>query len=369
MTSPNSPDRDDPAAPASLAGLPRVLVAGAGAIGGVIAAKLARAGHDVTALDANREHVARLTSPGLRLDELGTPSVVRVPAVADISKLRGPFDIALLTVKAPILEPVLTGLVSRGLVRTFVSLGNGLIQPRVAAITGPERLITGIVEWGATNVGPGHVAQTTRAPIILGRAGPGGQDLAGQLAGILDAAAPTVIVDDINGHVWAKLLLNSTFSGLGAVSGLTYAQVAAEPPGEWLAYRLWTEGYDVALAAGLRPGEVAGIRPADLAVHTEADRPRAAAALAALLSRLGPTKASMSQDLERGSPTEVDVINGAVVAQAAALGLSAPLNQRVVDLVHECERGARRPGRATLAALTPAAPARHPCPEPGARHG
>jgi 2-dehydropantoate 2-reductase len=118
---------------------------------------------------------------------------------------------------------------------------------------------------------------------------------------------------------------------------------------------------------------VAGIRPADLAVHTDADRPRAAGALAALLSRLGPTKASMSQDLERGSPTEVDVINGAVVAQAAALGRTAPLNQRVVELVHECERGARRPGRDTLAALRaalgPAAPVRHLSPEPGARHG
>jgi 2-dehydropantoate 2-reductase len=173
--------------------------------------------------------------------------------------------------------------------------------------------------------------------------------------------------------VWAKLLLNSTFSGLGAVSGLTYAQVAAEPPGEWLAYRLWTEGYDVACAAGVRPGEVADIRPADLAVHTDADRPRAASALTALLSRLGPTKASMSQDLERGSPTEVDVINGAVVAQAAALGRTAPLNQRVVELVHECERGTRRPGRDTLAALRaapgPAAPVRHLSPEPGARHG
>ena len=378
MTPPNFPDRDDPAAPASLAGRPRVLVVGACAIGGVVAAKLARAGHDVTALDANREHVARLTSPGLRLDELGVPSVVPVPAVSDMAVLRGPFDFALLTLKAPYLEPVLTGLVSRGLVRTFVSLGNGLIQPRIAAITGPERLITGVVEWGATNIGPGHVAQTTRAPIILGRSGrggpdPGGLDPSGQLADILAAAAPTVVVADINGHVWAKLLLNSTFSGLGAVSGLTYEQVAAEPPGEWLAYRLWTEGYDVACAAGVRPGEVAGIRPADLAVHADADLPRAAGALAALLSRLGPTKASMSQDLERGSPTEVDVINGAVVAQAAALGRTAPLNQRVVELVHECERGARRPGRDTLAALRAtlgsASPVRHLSPEPGARHG
>jgi 2-dehydropantoate 2-reductase len=174
---------------------------------------------------------------------------------------------------------------------------------------------------------------------------------------MLGAVAPTVISDNIDGQVWAKLLLNSTFSGLGAVSGLTYAQAVAAPSGECLAYELWTEGYDVAQAAGLRTGDVAGIRPADLAVHAEADRSQAASALAALLARLGPTKASMLQDLERGSPTEVDVINGAVGARADALGLPAPLNKRVVELVHECERGARRPGGDTVAALK------------GARHG
>src|SRR5580704_7100997 len=87
----------------------------------------------------------------------------------------------------------------------------------------------------------------------------------------------------------------------------------------------------------------------------------------------GEHVARLTADLERGSPTEVDVINGAVVAQSAALGRTAPLNQRVVELVHECERGARRPGRDTLAALRaalgPAAPVRHLSPEPGARHG
>jgi 2-dehydropantoate 2-reductase len=59
----------------------------------------------------------------------------------------------------------------------------------------------------------------------------------------------------------------------------------------------------------------------------------------------------MLQDLERGIPTEVDVINGAVAARAGELGLPAPLNKRVVELIHDCERGVRRPGRDTVAAL------------------
>lgn len=197
MTPPTFPDQDDPAAPPSFAGRPRVLVVGAGAIGGVIAARLARAGHDAAALDANREHVARLTSPGLRLDELGTPSVIPVPAVADMAGLRGPFDFALLTVKASFLEPVLTGLVSRPLVRTFVSLGNWLIPPPAAAITGPERLITGIAASGvrpceAAGVRPADLAVHTEAGRPRGRRPHGaaepprageGVDVAGPRAG------------------------------------------------------------------------------------------------------------------------------------------------------------------------------------------
>ena len=51
----------------------------------------------------------------------------------------------------------------RGLARAFVSLGNGLVQDRIAAIVGEENLVVGTVEWGATNLGAGHLARTTRA--------------------------------------------------------------------------------------------------------------------------------------------------------------------------------------------------------------
>jgi 2-dehydropantoate 2-reductase len=64
------------------------------------------------------------------------------------------------------------------------------------------------------------------------------------------------------------------------------------------------------------------------------------------MARAAPTKASMLQDLERGARTEVDVINGGVVATAERLGLSAPLNRQVVAIVHDYERGAGSPGPA-----------------------
>src|SRR5215213_10156905 len=145
-----------------------VLVVGAGAIGGVTAAKMEGGVHNVRVLDANEEHVERMRDPGLLLDELGEERYVPIDAQADPSGLEGPYDFALVTLKAPHLEAALGPLVERGLARTFVSLGNGLVQDRIAAIVGDENLIVGTVEWGATNLGAGHLAQTTSGPFVIG---------------------------------------------------------------------------------------------------------------------------------------------------------------------------------------------------------
>ena len=329
----------------------RILVVGAGAIGGVTAAHLARAGHDVMVLDANTEHVRLMNSPGLRFDELGETSIVPITAVDKPADLPGRFSYALVTLKAPYLDVALSPLVAGDLVDTYVSLGNGLVQNSVEQIVGPDRLVIGITEWGATNLGPGHLAQTTVAPFVIGEADGSDSQRIEKLRDILSAAAEVRISPRIVGQIWTKLLLNSTFSGLGAVSGMLYREVVAEPLGRELAYRLWTEAYDVADAAGIELDEIVGVQPDRLVVRSGADLEHADAALRILMDRLGATKASMLQDLERGAITEVDVINGGVCSLAQKAGVTSPLNARIVELVHDCERGSRAPGRATLEAL------------------
>ena len=106
----------------------------------------------VSVLDANKEHVERMRDPGLLLDELGEERHVRLDAHADPSDLEDPFDFALVTLKAPHLESALGPLVERDLARTFVSLGNGLVQDRIAAIVGD---------------GPGFVANRIQNALFL----------------------------------------------------------------------------------------------------------------------------------------------------------------------------------------------------------
>jgi 2-dehydropantoate 2-reductase len=328
-----------------------VLVVGAGAIGGVTAAKMTGEVGRVAVLDASEEHVERMRGEGLLLNDLGEERQVRIDAHTDPAELDGPFDFALITLKAPYLKSALEPLLQRGLVETFVSLGNGLVQERIANIVGERNLIWGTVEWGATNLGPGHLAQTTRGHFVIGE--PEGKvwERTRLLAEALGAVDEVRVTENIRGQVWSKLLVNSAFSGLGAVSGLLYRDVVYDPDGREVALALWREGYDVGLAQNLKLEDVLGVPAESLVVRGAQDRERADEALEAAMQQAGATKASMLQDLERGINTEVDVINGGVVQKGREHGVGTPLNSRVVELVHAMERGERRPGRDVFAEL------------------
>jgi 2-dehydropantoate 2-reductase len=322
-----------------------ILVVGAGAIGGVTAAKMSGGVRRVIVLDANEEHVEKLRDPGLLLDDLGEERRVRLDAHADPGSLQDPFDFALITLKAPHLEAALSPLVERGLARAFVSLGNGLVQDRIASIVGRDDLIVGTVEWGATNLGAGHLARTTRAPFVIGEPDGETKDRTRLLAGALETVADVRITENISGQVWSKLLVNSTFSGLGAVSGLLYREVIADPAGKEAALAVWREGYDVGMAQGITLDRVLGVPAEALVVRGPEDEQKAGEALEVAMGYAGATKASMLQDLERGAKTEVDVINGGVVERGLEYGIETPFNERVVELMHAMERGERRPGR------------------------
>jgi 2-dehydropantoate 2-reductase len=297
----------------------------------------------VAVLDANEEHVERMRDPGLLLDELGEERYVRVEAHADPADLDEEFDFALLTLKAPHLEAALKPLRDHGLAKTFVTLGNGLVQDSIARLVGEENLIVGTVEWGATNIGPGHLAQTTRAPFVIGEVDGSVRDRTRLLASVLETVTEVRVTDNIQGQVWSKLLINSTFSGLGVVSGLLYREIAEDAAGREAAYALWREGYDVGRAEELALEEVLGAPAEALVVRGPEDRQSADEALDVVMGQVGATKASMLQDLERGAKTEVNLINGAVVERGQAHGVPTPVNERVVELVHAMEKGERRP--------------------------
>jgi 2-dehydropantoate 2-reductase len=302
----------------------RILVVGGGAIGGITAAKLAA---EVVVLDANAAHVAACRTPGL---VIGDDAPVPLDAVDSVEDVDGKFDFALVAVKAPLHHVALPPLAERGGIGAFVTLGNGLIQDRVASIVGAD-LLAVLVEWGGSNVGPGRLIRDSLGGYVVGELDGTMSARARALAEALSPIGTTRVTDNVRGMIWSKLQVNSTFTGLSAVSGLRYGQVAAQ--GRAAVHALWAEGVAVADAQGLSLETIHEIEPHDF---TDA-------AIDRMMEGSGNVRPSMLQDLEAGRDTEVDVVNGGVATRGRSLGIPTPCNDAVVELVHSMERGERSP--------------------------
>jgi 2-dehydropantoate 2-reductase len=322
----------------------RVLIVGGGAIGGITAAKLTREVERVVVLDADERHVQRLREPGLTFEEAGAEHSVVLEAVSSAAELDGDFDFALIAVKSPFHRVALEPLVALGSIGAFVTLGNGLIQDRIAELVGAERLLSCLVEWGGTNLGPGRLVRDTIAAMVVGELDGSERERTLLLARCLEPVGEVRVTRNLRGQIWSKLLVNTALTGLSAVSGLRYGGVAEHPDGRTALYEIWAEGFAVGWAEELVLERVLDVEPRELVDRDDA-------ALARMMAIAGNTKPSMLQDLEQGRATEVDVVNGGVAARGRAHGIATPFNDRVVELVHAMERGERSPAPGELTEL------------------
>ncbi|MEN3279996.1 MAG: 2-dehydropantoate 2-reductase [Solirubrobacteraceae bacterium] len=322
----------------------RVLIVGGGAIGGITAAKLTGEVARVVVLDADERHVQRLREPGLTYEEAGAEHSVVLDAVSSAAELDGDFDFALIAVKSPFHRAALEPLVARGRIGAFVTLGNGLIQDRIAELVGAERLLSCLVEWGGTNLGPGRLVRDTIAPMVVGELDGSERERTRLLARCLEPVGEVRVTRNLRGQIWSKLLVNTALTGLSAVSGLRYGGVAGHADGRTALYEIWAEGFAVGWAEELVLERVLDVEPRELVDRDDA-------ALARMMAIAGNTKPSMLQDLEQRRATEVDVVNGGVAARGRAHRIATPFNDRVVELVHAMERRERSPAPEVLTEL------------------
>lgn len=305
----------------------RVLVAGAGAVGSVLGGLLARAGSSVTLL-GRRPHLEAIRANGLVLDGLfGSHRVTDLDCVGEAAALRGPYATVLLTVKsydtAAMAALVAPHLAAGGL---LLVLQNGLGNLETAArAVGADRVLGARVIFGAEVLAPGRVQVTVYAePVLIGSLPPDDGRLRAEAARwaarLAAAGIPAAPTDALLAELWAKVLYSAALNPLGALLGLTYGQLAAEPDARAIMDAVIEEAFAVARAEGV------ALR-----------WPTAAAYRETFYGRLVPATAghrsSMLQDLERGRPTEIDAISGQVAARGATHGVPVPTNTTLARLV------------------------------------
>jgi len=321
----------------------RILIWGAGAIGGTVGAFLVRAGHDVTFVDVVAEHVAAIrdSARGLAITGPVDSFTITAPAYTP-DALVGQWPRIFLAVKAQDTEVACRALLPHLPQDGYVlSLQNGLCEPVIAGVVGAERTVGAFVNFGADWMAPGEVHFGNRAAVALGELDGSFTPRLQALHQDMCAFEPDAIVtDDIHSYLWGKLAYGALLFAQAA-GQLGIADCLARPELLPLWQALAGEIMDVARACGIKPRGFNGFDPD--AFGQGRSLKAAADSVAAMVAFNRPnakTHSGIWRDIAvRKRRTEVDAQLVPILTMAAEHELACPTLQALVDMIHLIEQG------------------------------
>ena len=317
------------------------VIVGAGAIGGTLGYHLARAGHPITVVDADPEHVRRIGADGIVLVRGAQRSTARVAHAGTPDPDGAPprLDRVLLAVKAQATGPALDWIAPRLADDGFVvSLQNGLNEEKIAERIGRDRTVGAFVNLFADVIGPGAIRDGGQGALVVGELDGRDSRRVREVVDDLQAWGPARATHNVSGYLWSKL-------GFGAM--LVATALAAAPMAELIhrhrpvMHALVAEIYAVAEAEGITPEPFDAFDPLPYAGDDDDAKQRATDALVAWLSTQAKDRSGIWRDIAvRRRPTEVPTHYGPVLAAAARHGIPVPGLERLVGQIRELEVGA-----------------------------
>ena len=299
-------------------------VIGAGPVGGIVAAFLARGGYDVTLCDIVPELLAPALDPGIVLEGADNMQVKVARTTTRLDELLiDPPDVIFITVKAtalPLIASALEGFVGEG--RYVISWQNGIdTELELAQHLGNKTVMRGVVNFGCVPLGPAHIRLAFHhRPHYLQELDPESKAAAIGICNVLtECGLDTQHSDQIANMVWRKTVLNACMNPICAVTGMTMFEIINDPITFNLVDALIKEGIAVA-----RTNEFSlGSNYYPYAIN--------------YIKNAGNHKPSMLQDIEAKRRTEVDYINGKIIKYGAQAGIPTPYNNMIRGLVKALE--------------------------------
>lgn len=309
---------------------------GAGSLGTVLGAYLTKNGVDIELINKNKNHVEALLTKGAVIK--GTVNM-KVPVKAIYpSEMEGEYDVIFLMTKQLYNEKVVT-MLKDYLSKTGVicTLQNGIPEPGIAAIVGPEHTMGCVVEWGATMTAPGESTLTSDPDSLsfhMGKMEGITDEQLNLVKGLLEKMCKVYVEDNLLGVRWSKLLINATFSGLGTVMGGLFGDVVNDKFARKVALRCMKECIDVGRAAGVTFAPVQGKDITKIFYYKNSfKRSIAEKAIPKAMANHMNLEPSMLQDIKNGKQCEIDSINGIICDYGKKNNVPTPVNDKIVEIV------------------------------------
>jgi 2-dehydropantoate 2-reductase len=301
---------------------PKVVVVGAGAMGGLFGGLLAEGGLDVTLVDAWPEHIARIKQNGIRIVGVGGDRDIKVKATTDASEIESA-DVVLFQCKA-----FANAAAANSAKHLFggstvaITFQNGLgNEQALGAVLDEANVIGGLTAQAGLAEGPGVVRNFGDLPTHIGEMTGGLSDRTVAIAKAFTAhGLPVTASADIKREKWKKLLGNVALGAISAVTDLRSFEIMRIPELQEIVFRAVDEAAAVAKAEGVAL-DVAEARSVLMKLVDTSG------------GGTGSSKSSMREDIIRKRPTEIDTIHGAVAQLARQHKVPAPTIDTMVAMV------------------------------------
>jgi 2-dehydropantoate 2-reductase len=300
----------------------KVAIVGPGAIGSLIAALLARRGHNVFLSDHQQARAELRSMNGICVHDADATWHVDVDSSTNAANA-GVVDLLVVCTKAfdtaraikdaePLLSPN----------TIVVSIQNGIENGHYIAASAPSHALCASTAMGALLESPATVRWTGHGETTLATLpGTSPKDATIVAAILTEAGARCRAVPDLDAMLWEKLIVNAAVNPTTAIYGLQNGQLLEHPEALEMATAAAMEAKMVADALGIT------FQNADLITSIKT-----------VCRETATNRSSMLCDIEAGRKTEIDAITGYIVRNAIALGLSTPVNSRLLDAVHSLEK-------------------------------
>ncbi|MFA5411565.1 MAG: 2-dehydropantoate 2-reductase [Candidatus Omnitrophota bacterium] len=300
----------------------KVVIVGPGAMGCLFAAFLSKSKEEVWLLDKDRERAARINQQGIILEGVSGNWQAGIKATAEVKEI-GEADLLIIAAKSYDTKAALTQ------ARPLIGEGSGVLTLQngignieiISEIAGPEKVIGGVTNLGATLLDTGKVRHAGKGETIIGRID---GRITPQMRFVREifnrAGLETRISRDIKGLLWSKLIINAGINALTAITRLNNGKLV-----EFEGTRRVLRG---AVTEAVRIAKRKRIK----LIY---DDPLAK--VEAVCEATATNVSSMLQDVLKNKRTEIDFINGVIVRQGQELGIPVPVNTILVDLVKTIE--------------------------------
>lgn len=314
----------------------KIAVIGAGAIGSLAAGYLKDKGQDVI-LTGHPDSVRVIQKNGLHIT--GALGDFKIDLDCR-EKLNTACDLVILATKTQDLEAALGDNLEFIKKAIVLTAQNGIQADKLAAKFIPkDKIISSIVMFGATCLKPGEVVHNFQGSWVLGKMFSGSDSAVLDMGRTLGLAFSVEVAEDIRAMKYLKIFVNSN-NCIPAILGKSMQEAFSNPQISGIAMAIWKEGLALVAKAGIKLASLPDFPLERLTKMASMPTNEAGKIFSGIMVNLSkePLYGSILQSIKRGKPSEIDYINGEFVSIARQNNLKAPLNEKMVEMVHQVEK-------------------------------